>query len=109
MPELKALGEGEGAWVQVADDGRFPPELVAALEGMKADDEKEGVTVKFSETAAPDALKGKPRHLPGFRPAAPFQHRLLVKAQGFRALRPSVLRRQKQVYRPTMRKLAIRL
>ena len=59
LPELKALGEGEGAWVQVADDGRFPPELVAALEGMKAGDEKEGVTVKFSETAAPDALKGK--------------------------------------------------
>ena len=59
MPELKSLGEAEGAWVQVADDGRFPPELVAALEGMKAGDEKDGVTVKFSETAAPDALKGK--------------------------------------------------
>jgi trigger factor len=59
MPDLKSLGEADGAWVQVADDGRFPPEIVAALEGIKAGEEKDGVAVKFSEPAAPDALKGK--------------------------------------------------
>ena len=58
VPEQKAICEAAGFWVQV-EEGRFLPEILDALKGMKAGDEKKGVTVKFPKDAAPEPLKGK--------------------------------------------------
>ena len=58
VPEQKAVCEAEGFWTQV-EEGRFLPEILEALKGMKAGDESKGVKVKFPKDAAPDALKGK--------------------------------------------------
>ena len=58
VPDQKAVCEATGFWVQL-EEGRFLPEILDALEGVKAGDEKKGVTVKFPKEAAPDALKGK--------------------------------------------------
>lgn len=57
-PEAKAVASGEGFWVQV-EEGRFLPELLEAVKGMKAGETKEGVKAKFSKEAAPEPLKGK--------------------------------------------------
>ena len=58
VPDQKAVCGAEGFWTQI-EDGRFLPEILAALKGMKAGETKKEVVVKFPDDAAPDALKGK--------------------------------------------------
>ena len=58
VPDQKAICEATGFWAQV-EEGRFLPEILEALKGMKAGDEKKNVTVKFPKDAAPEPLKGK--------------------------------------------------
>ena len=58
VPDQKAVCGAEGFWTQI-EDGRFLPEILAALKGMKAGESKKEVVVKFPEDAAPEALKGK--------------------------------------------------
>ena len=58
VPDQKAICEATGFWAQI-EDGRFLPEILDALKGMKAGEEKKGVTVKFPKDAAPEPLKGK--------------------------------------------------
>ena len=56
-PEAKVVGKGEGFWTQV-EEGRFLPEILDAVKGMKAGETKEGVKAKFDKEAAPEGLKG---------------------------------------------------
>ena len=58
VPDQKAICEATGFWAQV-EEGRFLPEILEALKGMKAGEEKKDVTVKFPKDAAPEPLKGK--------------------------------------------------
>ena len=58
VPDQKAVCGAEGFWTQI-EDGRFLPEILAALKGMKAGETKKEVVVKFPDDAAPEALKGK--------------------------------------------------
>ena len=58
VPDQKAVCAGTGFWTQV-EEGRFLPEILEALKGMKAGETKEGVKVSFPEEAAPEPLKGK--------------------------------------------------
>ena len=58
VPDQKAVCAGTGFWTQV-EEGRFLPEILEALKGMKAGETKEGVKVSFPEDAAPEPLKGK--------------------------------------------------
>ena len=58
VPDQKAVCGAEGFWTQI-EDGRFLPEILAALKGMKAGESKQEIVVKFPKDAAPDALKGK--------------------------------------------------
>lgn len=57
-PEAKIVASGTGFWVQV-EEGRFLPEILDALKGMKAGETKEGVKAKFDKDAAPEGLKGE--------------------------------------------------
>ena len=57
-PEAKFVAEGKGFWTQV-EEGRFLPEILEALKGMKAGETKEGIKAKFDKEAAPDGLKGE--------------------------------------------------
>ena len=57
-PEAKIVAEGKGFWTQV-EEGRFLPEILDALKGMKAGETKEGVKAKFDKESAPDGLKGE--------------------------------------------------
>ena len=57
-PEAKIVGEGKGFWTQV-EEGRFLPEILEAVKGMKAGETKEGIKAKFDKDAAPDGLKGE--------------------------------------------------
>ncbi len=54
--EAGIFASRQGFWVQL-EEGRFMPEIIAALEGMKAGETKEGVEVAFGDNA-PDSLKG---------------------------------------------------
>lgn len=56
-PEAKIVAEGRGFWTQVSE-GRFLPEILDALKGMKAGETKEGVKATFDKESAPDGLKG---------------------------------------------------
>ena len=56
-PEAKIVGEGKGFWTQV-EEGRFLPEILDALKGMKVGETKEGVKAKFDKESAPEGLKG---------------------------------------------------
>ncbi|MBR2838188.1 MAG: trigger factor [Kiritimatiellae bacterium] len=56
-PEAKIVAEGKGFWTQM-EEGRFLPEILDALKGMKAGETKEGVKAKFDKDSAPDGLKG---------------------------------------------------
>lgn len=56
-PEAKVVGEGKGFWTQI-EEGRFLPEILDAVKGMKAGETKEGVAATFDKDAAPDGLKG---------------------------------------------------
>ena len=58
VPDQKAVCAGTDFWTQV-EEGRFLPEILEALKGMKAGETKEGVKVSFPEEAAPEPLKGK--------------------------------------------------
>jgi trigger factor len=57
-PEAKVVASGEGFWTQV-EDGRFLPEILEALKGMKAGETKEGIKAKFDKETAPEGLKGE--------------------------------------------------
>ena len=57
-PEAKIVGEGRGFWTQI-EEGRFLPEILDALKGMKAGETKEGITSKFPKDSAPEGLGGK--------------------------------------------------
>lgn len=57
-PEAKIVAEGTGFWTQV-EEGRFLPEILDALKGMKAGESKEGVKAKFDKESAPEGLKGE--------------------------------------------------
>ena len=57
-PESKVVGEGKGFWTQV-EEGRFLPEILEAVKGMKAGETKEGIKAKFDKDAAPEGLKGE--------------------------------------------------
>ena len=56
-PEAKIVASGRGFWLQV-EEGRFLPEILEALKGMKVGETKEGVKAKFDKEAAPEPLKG---------------------------------------------------
>jgi len=58
VPDQKAICAGTDFWTQV-EEGRFVPEILEALKGMKAGETKEGVEVSFPQEAAPEPLKGK--------------------------------------------------
>ncbi len=57
-PEAKIVAEGKGFWTQV-EEGRFLPEILDAVKGMKAGETKDGITAKFDKESAPDGLKGE--------------------------------------------------
>ena len=57
-PEAKIVDSGTGFWTQV-EEGRFLPEILDAVKGMKAGEKKEGIKAKFDKEAAPEPLKGK--------------------------------------------------
>ena len=57
-PEAKIVAEGKGFWTQV-EEGRFLPEILDAVKGMKAGETKEGIKATFDKEAAPEGLKGE--------------------------------------------------
>ena len=57
-PDAKVVAEGKGFWMRV-EEGYFLPELVEAVIGMKAGEEKTGIKAKFDKESAPEPLKGK--------------------------------------------------
>ena len=57
-PEAKFVAGADGYWTQV-EEGRFLPEILEALEGMKIGESKTGIKAKFDKEAAPEGLKGK--------------------------------------------------
>jgi trigger factor len=56
-PEAKIVASGENFWTQL-EEGRFLPEIIEAVIGMKAGETKEGVDAKFDKESAPEGLKG---------------------------------------------------
>jgi len=58
VPDQKAVCAGTDFWTQV-EEGRFVPEILEALKGMKAGETKEGVKVSFPKEAAPEPLQGR--------------------------------------------------
>ena len=57
-PEAKIVAEGKGFWTQV-EEGRFLPEILDAVKGMKVGETKEDVKAKFDKESAPEGLKGE--------------------------------------------------
>ena len=57
-PEAKIVSSGTGFWTQV-EEGRFLPEILDAVKGMKVGETKEGITAKFDKETAPEGLKGE--------------------------------------------------
>ena len=57
-PEAKIVGEGKGFWTQV-EEGRFLPEILDAVKGMKPGETKTDIKAKFDKESAPDGLKGE--------------------------------------------------
>jgi len=57
-PEAKFVAEGKGFWTMV-EEGRFLPEILDAVKGMKVGETKEGIKAKFDKEAAPEGLKGE--------------------------------------------------
>lgn len=57
-PDAKFVAEGKGFWTQV-DEGRFLPEILEALKGMKVGETRENVKAKFDKESAPEGLKGE--------------------------------------------------
>ncbi len=58
VPDQKAVCGANDFWLQV-EDGRFLPEILEAIKGMKIGETKDDVKVKFPKDNAPEALKGK--------------------------------------------------
>ena len=58
VPDQKAICAGTDFWTQV-EEGRFVPEILEALKGMKTGETKEGVKVSFPQEAAPEPLRGR--------------------------------------------------
>lgn len=56
-PEAKIVAEGKGFWTQL-EEGRFLPEILDAVKGMKAGETKEKVAAKFAKEGAPEGLAG---------------------------------------------------
>lgn len=56
-PEAKIVASGENFWTQL-EEGRFLPEIIEAVIGMKAGETKEGIDAKFGKESAPEGLKG---------------------------------------------------
>ena len=57
-PDQKAVCGATGFWLQL-EEGRFLPEILEAIKGMKIGETKDDVKVKFPKDNAPDSLKGK--------------------------------------------------
>ena len=57
-PEAKVVASGTGFWTQV-EEGRFLPEILDAVKGMKVGETKEDVKAKFAKEGAPEGLGGK--------------------------------------------------
>ena len=57
-PEAKIVAEGKGFWTQV-EEGRFLPEILDAVKGMKTGETKDGIKAKFDKESAPEGLKGE--------------------------------------------------
>ena len=57
-PEAKIVAEGKGFWTQI-EEGRFLPEILDAVKGMKAGETKDGIKAKFDKESAPEGLKGE--------------------------------------------------
>ena len=58
VPDQKIVTGEEGHWTQI-EEGRFVPEILAALKGMKAGEKKTGIAVTFPKDNAPEPIKGK--------------------------------------------------
>lgn len=56
-PEASIVASRANFWVQI-EEGRFLPEILAALKGMKIGETKENVEAIFDKEAAPEPLKG---------------------------------------------------
>ena len=56
--DAKGVAEGKGFWTQV-EEGRFLPEILEAVKGMKAGETKENISAKFAKESAPEGLGGK--------------------------------------------------
>ena len=56
--DAKIVASGTGFWTQV-EEGRFLPEILDAVKGMKAGETKAEVKATFSKESAPEPLKGK--------------------------------------------------
>ncbi len=56
-PDAKIVASGTGFWTQV-EEGRFLPEILDAVKGMKIGETKDNVKAKFDKESAPDGLKG---------------------------------------------------
>ena len=57
-PDAKVVASGKGFWTQV-EEGRFLPEILDAVKGMKLGETKEDVKAKFAKEGAPEGLAGK--------------------------------------------------
>ena len=57
-PDAKIVASGTGFWTQV-EEGRFLPEILEAVKGMKAGETKDSVKATFDKESAPEPLKGK--------------------------------------------------
>ena len=57
-PDAKIVASGTGFWTQV-EEGRFMPEILEAVKGMKAGETKAEVKATFDKASAPEPLKGK--------------------------------------------------
>ena len=57
-PEAKVVGKGTDFWVML-EEGRFLPEILEALKGMKVGETKTDVKAKFDKETAPEGLKGE--------------------------------------------------
>ena len=56
-PEAKVVASGTGFWTQV-EEGRFLPDILDAVKGMKTGETKAEVKAKFDAASAPEGLKG---------------------------------------------------
>lgn len=56
--DARPLSDGEGVWLNM-EDGRFLPELINALKGMRLNESKEGIEVVYGDDAQIEALRGK--------------------------------------------------